>query len=426
MTGRVVVIGAGASGLMAAGSAGENGARVLLLEKSARLGTKLSLTGNGRGNLTHAAPVTALCDHLGPNGRFARNALQRFDYGTAIAFWAARGVPTVCEPDGRVFPKSSDADDLVSALARYCQEGGVEIRTRAAVLGLHTAGSTGYQVVMGDASRVEAPAVILATGGLTYPQTGSTGDGHRLAGDLGHCIVPCVGGLVPLTSPEAWVRALKGVRVEDVRAELWQDGSVVAMARGDLLFTHFGLSGPVILTLSLAAARELERATHVLRLDLCPDRDLVDLDHDLLACGASNGRWSVRRLLGQFVPRAMAPILAERATVSPGLPVAQLKAETRRALAERLKSLFVRVSGKRPMREAMITVGGVCVDEIDPRTMASRVVPGLYVAGGLTDVAGDTGGYNLHYAFASGYVAGRAAAERLGCVHRGAIAGQVT
>jgi len=410
---RIIVIGGGASGLMAAGRAAQVGARVLLLEKKAHPGIKLSLTGNGRGNLTHAASVASFCEHLGQNGRFARNVLERFTYHDARRFWAERGLPTVCERDGRVFPRSGDASDVVAALSGYCRQGRVAIRTGAEVSGVRVANGAVRKVVLADGSCEEAAAVVLATGGMTYPHTGSTGDGHRMAQELGHVVSPCVGGLVPLVIADGWARRLQGRRVSEVRTDLLRDGREVASARGDLLFTHFGVSGPTILSLSLAGSRELESGPLLLRVDFVPEMTLDSLDRDLAEYGAANGRWRVLRLVSRFVPRALAGLLIEKAGLPADLSLSQMSGMARRALVGLLKRFDMNVVGKRPMREAMITVGGLNVGEIDPRMMGSRLIRGLYIVGELVDIAGDTGGYNLHFAFASGYVAGESAAGYL-------------
>lgn len=408
MSERIIVIGGGAAGLMAAGRAAELGARVLLLEKTKQLGTKLRLTGSGRCNLTNDSPLRDFLTHLGPNASFLRNALARFFAPDTIDFFNARGVPTVIEEANRVFPASNSAHDVAGALRRYCLEHGVQFRYLSPVNELvvqegQIAGARVGELVL------TAGQVILATGGMSYPTTGSTGDGYRLAEQVGHTIVPLRPGLVPLVTSDPFTPQLQGLSLQNVRVLLYKENQLLASAMGDVVFTHFGVSGPAILTLSTAAADALQQGPLRLALDLRPDVDEAQLDAQLRQ--DLTGKASYHSLLKRLLPRTAVDVFRERSEIPAEQRLNQFTAEQRGRLRHLLKAFDLTVVGTRPISEAMVTLGGVSVAEIDPRTMASRKVRGLYFAGEIIDVAGDTGGYNLQIAFTTGYLAGEHAAR---------------
>jgi len=409
----VVVVGGGAAGLMAAGRAAELGARVMLLEKTARLGAKLALTGHGRGNLAHAGDAASFVEHIAPRGDFMRNALALFPTAKLLAHLRSLGLDTVIEADGRVYPATQCAADIVAALHRYCLAGGVEIRTHCAVSGLAVSHGAVCGVRLRGDERVEAGAVVLATGGLSYPKTGSTGDGYGMAEAVGHTVRSPLPGLVPLVLEERSISDLQGVSLRDVEATLLRGAAPVARRRGEILFTHWGVSGPIILSLSLAAAEALRDGQLTLSLDLAPDMTQPVFEQEVRRAALSKPRSHCAGFLSRLAPRALAAYLMARSSIPRDRTLGQLSNKEQRELYELVKGLSFVVRRTRAMEEAMVTVGGICTREIDPRTMASCVVRGLYLAGEVIDIAGDTGGYNLQIAFTTGYLAGEGAARAL-------------
>jgi predicted Rossmann fold flavoprotein len=416
---RVIVLGAGAAGLLAAGEAASHGAETILLERMDRPGRKLRLTGNQRCNLTHRAPLPEFIEHFGPSGVFLRQAFARFFHDELLALLAGLGVPAVTEADGRVFPASESAEDVAERLVAWVRERGAVVRTGRRAVGLAVDGErvTGVRVARSTKSRrdaaveeVPADAVVLATGGASYPQTGSTGDGYRMAAAIGHTVAPIRPALVPLIAPGIGAR-LQGLSLAGVAAELLVNRRAIARAAGELLFTHYGLSGPLVLSLSGRAVDAL-RAKGVVELaiDLHPELDGPALDARLRQSLEAHGRRKVATVLAGMLPRRLVAVCAAATGIDPEKPAHQVTAADRRALRDRLKSFRIEISGHRPLAEAIITAGGVSLREVDPRTMASRRIAGLYFCGEILDLAADTGGFNLQAAFSTGWLAGRCAA----------------
>jgi hypothetical protein len=421
----VIVIGAGPAGLMAAGQAAEQGATVLLLEKMDRPGRKLRITGKGRCNLTNVAPLSDFIAHFGPNGRFLRQAFSRFFTPDLVAFLEGLTVPTVTERGGRVFPASQEATDVVDALVRWVRERGVTVQTRSPVERLLVEGErvTGVRMarnqVPGEKPGVSsskrlyrADAVIVATGGASYPATGSTGDGYRLAESVGHTVVSIRPALVPLETAGDVAPRLQGLSLRNVTVRLWVDGKKQGELFGEMLFTHFGLSGPTVLSQSRQAVDAL-RLGHSVRIsiDLKPALDERKLDARLLRDLDAHGKQQFRTLLKGLLPRKLIPVCLDLTGIPPEKLAHQITAQERKRLRAWLKDFRLKVTGHRSFREAIITAGGVDTREVDPRTMASRLVEGLYFAGEVLDVDADTGGYNLQAAFSTGWLAGRSAAR---------------
>ena len=414
---RVLVVGGGAAGLMAAGQAAASGATVLLLERTARLGTKLRITGKGRCNLTNTADVDLFLEHFfspgvkGDSHLFMRNSFSRFFAPDLVAFFEDLGVPTVEERGGRVFPASSDAHEVADALARFAGSQGVQIRLRSRVARLLWSDGRLWGIQLETGEKQPAQAVIVATGGASYPKTGSSGDGYRLAEQVGHTLVPISPALVPLVTAGPDAKAMMGLSLRNVQVRLLLDGQEVAQEFGEMLFTHLGISGPIILTLSRRAVASLGRGRLEISINLKPALSPEKLDARLQRDLAQYGKRSFRNLLKGLLPQKMIDVMVKRSGIPVDKPGHQVTAVERRRLGELLQDFRLEIVGHRPLAEAIVTAGGVDTREIDPRTMASNLVPGLFFAGEVMNVQADTGGYNLQAAFSTGFVAGQAAAR---------------
>jgi hypothetical protein len=411
----IVVIGGGPAGLMAAGQAALAGASVTVLEKMSQPARKLRITGKGRCNLTNIAPIQEFIGHFGPSGVFLRQPFARFFSEDLIAFFEALGVRFVTERGGRVFPESERATEIADALLRWARASGVTLRPRAPVARLLVRDGRvrGARLDASDAAgeEVAADAIVLATGGASYPATGSTGDGYRLARAVGHTIVPARPALVPLVTAGDVAARLQGLSLRNVTARVLVDGRRRAEAFGEMLFTHFGLSGPIILTLSRTVVDALREHRRVeIAIDLKPALDASKLDERLRRDIREHGRRSYRTLLGELLPQKLIPVGIDLTAIAAGKPGSQFVAAERTRLRDWLKDFRLTVTGHRSWEDAVVTAGGVDTREVDPRTMESRIVAGLHFAGEVLDVDADTGGYNLQAAFSTGWMAGRAAA----------------
>jgi len=404
VTKTVIVVGGGASGMTA-------GAQTLLLEKMHRPGRKLGITGKGRCNLTNVASPAEFTSHFGPTGIFLRQAFHRFSNDELVAFFEGLGVSTLVERGGRIFPASEQARDVVDALTRWMRTQGVTVRSGVSVDDLLLEGGRVRGVRDSGGRDHPADAVIVATGGVSYPATGSTGDGYRLAQSAGHSIVPVRPALVPLETRGDAAPRLQGLSLRNVNVGVLVDGAKRGEAFGEMLFTHFGLSGPVILSLSGGVADALEAGGRVsVSIDLKPALDERKLDERLLRDLDLHGKRKFETLLKDLLPAKLIPLCVEQVGISPERRGHQITAGERGHLRAWLKDFRLEVTGVRPIAEAIVTAGGVDTNEIDPRTMASRRVDGLYFAGEVMDVDADTGGYNLQAAFSTGWLAGRSAA----------------
>ena len=409
MTGHVqiVVAGAGAAGMMAAVTAARQGAKVVLIEPNEKVGRKLYITGKGRCNVTNDCRVDRLLASVPRNGKFLYSAFSRFSPQDTIAFFEKLGVPLKVERGNRVFPQSDRAADVIDALWKELRRCRVELRqdrvTEVAVSGGRVSG-----VKLEKAGLVNCEAVLLATGGASYPRTGSTGDGYRIAEALGHTITPIRGSLVPLESEDRACSQLQGLSLRNVVLRMKnQRGKTVYQEQGELLFTHFGLSGPLVL--SASAHMDFARDRYAAHIDLKPALDDEKLDPRLLRDFGERANQDVSNALGALVPRSMIPVMAERTGIDGQTKVRDIRREQRRRLLDALKDFTVDISGPRPVEEAIVTAGGVKVSQVDPKTMQSKLVQGLYFAGELLDVDGYTGGFNLQIAWSTGYAAGLAA-----------------
>lgn len=394
--------------MMAAAAAAENGGNVTLLEKMPRVGRKMMITGKGRCNVTSADDVPEIIKNVVGNGRFLNSCIRAFDNSDVINFFEKLGVPLKTERGNRVFPQSDHAVDVVDAMLHHLRDCGAEVRTNTAVRKLILEDGSVHGVCLSDGSCLAADAVILATGGASYPATGSTGDGYALARAAGHTVTPIFPALVPLVTREAWVKDVQGLSLRNVRASLCHNGKKEQHFFGEMLFTHFGVTGPIILQLSRRASELLTEGVQELSLHLnlkpaLPHEKLRDrLDRDF----AKYEQKHLHNGMMDLLPKRLIDIVLSAAQLSPDSIVGHISSKQRECLVRTLQALPLTIVGTRPLSEAIVTAGGVATREIDPRTMASKLVHGLYFAGELVDVDAYTGGYNLQAAFSMGHAAG--------------------
>ena len=408
MVNQIVIVGGGPAGMMAAAAAAECGGSVLLLEKMPRVGRKMMITGKGRCNVTSADDVPDIIRNIIGNGRFLNSSLRAFDNADVMAFFEGLGVPLKTERGNRVFPQSDRAADVVDAMMKHLRDQEVEIRTNTSVSGLLTEANKICGVRLVDGSEVEAAAVILAMGGASYPATGSTGDGYVLARAVGHTVTPIFPALVPLVTRETWVREVQGLSLRNVRATLYHAGKKEQDFFGEMLFTHFGVTGPIILQLSRRASELLRdgKKDIELRLNLKPAltheklRERVDRDF------AAYEQKHLHNGMIDLLPKRLIDIVLNAAGLAPERVVGQISSKERERLVRVLQALPLTIMGTRPIVEAIVTAGGVATHEINPRTMESKIVKHLYFVGELVDVDAYTGGYNLQAAFSMGHAAG--------------------
>ena len=400
-----VVIGGGAAGLMCALTAAQRGLNTALLEPNQKLGRKLRITGKGRCNLTNNCDVRQFMANIPGDGRFLYSAVNRFGMAEVMAFFEQAGLPLKTERGSRVFPVSDNANDVADTLARLCKKAGVQVLHTAAREILVSDGAV-CGVVTGEGT-LFCPAAAVCTGGLSYPLTGSTGAGYRFAEILGHTVTPRRPSLVPLVSGDEYCAEMQGFSLKNVTLSAYEDDKLIYQELGEMLFTHFGVSGPLVLSAS-AKMRRMGEAKYRLSSDLKPALDEKKLDARLLRDIEENPNRSFKNLLGGLAGRSMVPVL-EQLTAIPGEQrCTDFTREQRQRLIQILKAFPVHVSGTRPIDEAIVTAGGVCTREVDPRTMESKLVKGLYFAGEVLDLDAYTGGFNLQIAWCTGFVAGNA------------------
>lgn len=404
---KVVIIGAGAAGLMAAGQAAARGAQVVLLEKNDCPGKKLMITGKGRCNITNTEVMPDFIKFLPGNGQFLYGALAMFSNQDLIRFFNELGLETKTERGGRVFPVSDKAVDVVDTLAGFCTKKGVKFEFSASVDKIVTENQKIISVSLKDGRKFECDAAILATGGASYPGTGSTGDGYRMAAALGHSITALKPALVPLETEEKWVKDLQGLSLKNVSLTAFSNRKKLASDFGEMLFTHFGVSGPIVLSMSRSIVPVLEKGNQVLlKINLKPALTLEQLDSRIQRDFSVFARKQFLNALGDLLPKSMIPVMIKLSGIPEQKPVHQITREERIKLAELLQELTVTVTKPRSLSEAIVTSGGVSIKEINPKTMESKIIRGLYFAGEVVDVDGYTGGFNLQAAFSMGFVAG--------------------
>ena len=402
-----IVIGGGPAGMFAAIIAAEQGSRVILLEKNDRLGKKLLITGKGRCNVTNHCDEREVLQNIPRNGRFLFSSMAAYPPEKIMQFFETNGCPLKTERGNRVFPVSDKAASILDCLKDQLRKKRVTVQT-AKVKSIITEDGSAVGVET-DKEIIYAKWVILATGGASYPTTGSTGDGYGMAAKLGHTVIPAEGSLVPLETAGRDCQDMQGLSLRNVGVKLQNaKGKVLYKDFGELLFTHFGVSGPT----GLSARAPLKGDNCVLSLDLKPALDEAKLDDRILRDLEMYQNRSMENALTDLLPRSMIPVVLRRLDVDPNLQANSFKKQQRRALVELLKNFTIEISGKRPVAEAIITSGGIKISEIDPKTMESKIVPGLYFAGEIIDCDAYTGGFNLQIAWATAYAAGMAATEK--------------
>lgn len=408
---RVAIIGGGAAGLLAGITAAQNGAQVTIFEKMRQPGKKMLITGKGRCNITNACEIPDFIKNIPGNGRFLNSALHRFTNDDIVLLLEAHGLQTKVERGGRIFPVSDKAKDVVDTLVRIFTEAGGKLQTDTKVIEILAKEGhvTGVKTISGVYT---ADAVILAAGGASYPGTGSDGGGVKLAAKLGHKIVPLKPSLVPLESDYPYVDELQGLSLRNVQATLTADGEKIGSEFGEMLFTHFGVSGPIILSLSNLAAQALSEGKEVeLHIDLKPALSNEKLDARIQRDFTQYSKKQLANGMKDLLPQRLISVVCDMAYLDEEKFINQISREERYRLLETLKNFCVPITATRPLAEAIVTAGGVSVKEINPKTMESKLISGLYFAGEVMDVDGYTGGYNLQAAFSSGHAAGEAAAE---------------
>lgn len=404
---KVIVIGAGAAGLMAAGQAAAAGARVIVLEKNERPGKKLLITGKGRCNITNMEEMPDFINYIPGNGQFLYSALAKFSNYDLVGFINDLGVETKVERGGRVFPVSDKAADVVAALVKFCRLQGVDFEFSADVEEITVSQGRVAQVRLKDSRNYDADAVVLATGGASYPGTGSTGDGYVMAKKLGHSIVPLKPALVPLEVAEEWVKELQGLSLKNAEITVFDGSKKLVSEFGEMLFTHFGISGPIILTISRPVVELLEQGRQVtVKINLKPALETDQLDARIQRDFSKFVNKQFRNSLGELLPKSLIPVMIRLSGIAEDKPVHQVSREERRSLVELILGLPLTITRPRSLKEAIVTAGGISVKEINPKTMESKLVKGLFIAGEVADVDGYTGGFNLQAAFSMGYAAG--------------------
>ena len=401
----LVVIGGGAAGLMCAVTAAERGLSVVLLDANQKLGRKLRITGKGRCNLTNNCDIKTFMANIPGDGRFLYSALNRLSPRDTMALFESWGLPLKTERGFRVFPVSDNANDVAGLLARRCERLGVHwLHTRAVAVESAEGAVSG---VVTEQGHIPCRAVAVCTGGLSYPLTGSTGDGYRIARSFGHTVNEPIASLVPLESSDAYCAEMQGFSLKNVTLSVFEGdgGKPIYAELGEMMFTHFGVSGPLVLSAS-AHMRRFDTEKYRLEIDLKPGLDEKKLDARLLRDFEKYANREYRNALGDLLGRSMIPVVVRLTGIDPEKAVHDITREERLRLLHLLKAFPVTVSRKRPIDEAIVTAGGVSTKEINPRTMESKLMPGLYFAGEVLDLDAYTGGFNLQIAWSTGYTAG--------------------
>lgn len=408
---KIIVVGGGAAGLMAAVKAAENGAEVLLLEKMNRVGKKMLITGKGRCNITNTAQIPDIIKNITGNGAFLNSTIRAFDNEDVVAFFNGLGLSTKVERGGRIFPESDKAADVVGSMLRALHRLGVKVEVNQVIDHILVKDGSACGVKTKTGKVYEGDAVILATGGASYPGTGSTGDGYAMAKNLGHSLVPIKPSLVPLETKESWIKSVQGLSLKNVKVTALADGEKIGEDFGEMLFTHFGVSGPIILSLSRVVTEYLLKGKKVeLSINLKPALTPEVLDKRIQRDFEKFIRKQIKNSLHELLPAKLIDVMIGLASLEPDKEIHQVTKEERLRLVNAIEHLTLTVTKTRPIAEAIVTAGGIEVKEINPKTMESKLVKHLYFAGEVIDIDGYTGGFNLQAAFSTGAAAGQYAA----------------
>ena len=403
---KVVVIGGGAAGSYAAITAAKNGHDVTLVEKNEKIGKKIYITGKGRCNLTNASDMEVLFSNVMSNRKFLYSAFYACDNSSVIDFFETNGMATKIERGNRVFPVSDHSSDVISTLTKALRKENVRLLFNTSVKNILIEDNAAGGGVLSDNTKLKADSVIVATGGLSYKSTGSTGEGHQMAKKLGHKIVECTPALVPFNIKESWVKELQGLSLKNTAIMIYKEKKKVYEDFGEMLFTHFGVSGPMILSASASIKPALFKENLKLVIDLKPALTSEQLDKRILRDFDEEKNKQFKNSIGKLLPQKLVPVIIELSKINPDKKVNEVSKEERLLLVNLIKNLTVTVEGLRDWNEAIITKGGVSVKEVNPSTMESKLINNLYFAGEVLDLDAMTGGYNLQIAWSTGYLAG--------------------
>ncbi len=404
---KVLVIGGGAAGMFAAIAAAENGNEVFLYEKNEKLGKKLFITGKGRCNLTNACDMDTLFASVVSNPRFLYSSFYNYTNQDVIAFFEKAGVATKTERGGRVFPDSDHSSDVIKGLERELKRRNVKVKLHAEVKDIKVRGERFEKLIFTDGNEAEGDCCIVATGGLSYKTTGSTGDGYRFAETMGHKIRPCIPSLVPVETKELWVSELQGLSLRNVEVTVRDGQKKLYQEFGEMLFTHYGVSGPLLLSASSRVGRKLMEKSLTLEIDLKPALDEEALHRRVLRDFEENQNRQFKNAVGRLFPAKLVPVMIQLSGIPPEKKVHVISREERNAFVHLIKHFKVTLTKLRGFDEAIITKGGISTKEINPKTMESKRIKGIYFAGEVLDLDALTGGFNLQIAWSTGYAAGK-------------------
>ncbi len=403
---KVIVIGGGAAGMMAAIAAAEHGHHVLLLEKNEKLGKKIYITGKGRCNVTNACEMDKLFENMVSNPKFMYSAFYDYTNMQVMELLQEAGCPLKTERGERVFPVSDHSSDIIAAFERILRKRNVNIQLHTTVQSIRTQDGHVTGVLLSDGRKQDADAVVVATGGLSYPTTGSTGDGYRMAQELGHTMKECTPALVPMKIREEWCRQLQGLSLKNVTLTMLCGGKLIYEGFGEMLFTHFGISGPLVLSASSFYGKCKDKSQVSVRIDLKPALSEEQLDKRILRDFEQNPNKQFKNVIGSLYPAKLVPVMIALSGIDVDKKIHEITKEERKNLLDVTKHLTMQVDGLRDYNEAIITQGGIRVKEINPSTMESKLVSGLYFAGEVLDLDALTGGFNLQIAWSTGHLAG--------------------
>lgn len=403
----VAVIGGGPAGMLAAGTAASMGRRTILIEKNEKLGKKLFITGKGRCNVTNAADFDEFMKNIPRNSKFFYSSFNSFSNNDLVQLLEQLGLRTKVERGGRVFPQSDKSSDVIKALDKYLKMYKVEVLLNTRVKSVQQSEGAVSGVKLENGQVLDCSSVILCTGGVSYPQTGSTGDGYDMAQKAGHTVNTLLPSLVPLVAKDAFIKDLQGLSLKNVKITALADGKQVYEDFGEMLFTHYGLSGPVILSASFYVSDYLKKKSAIaVKIDLKPALTEEELDKRIIRDFEKNTNKQFKNALDELLPQKLIPVVIALAGIDEAKEVHQITKEERKGLVRLLKGLTINVEGTRPIEEAIVTSGGINLKEINPKTMESKLLKGLYFAGEVIDLDAFTGGFNLQIAFSTGYTAG--------------------